>query len=82
MACKAQARKTCHQGRQPCPTPYACSGQKTTCGGESVNAGMPVEMFDNKPSMLASRWFWILGIFCIALWSGLWELVVSWLSHH
>lgn len=60
----------CHQGRKPCMTQWACN-VRTGNGGESVNNGLPVEMFDNTPSMFARRGFWIAGAVSFALlWSA------------
>lgn len=59
----------CHQGRKPCKTAWACN-VKTTDGGETVNNGLPVQMFDNKPSMFARRGFWISAAVASLLWSA------------
>ena len=67
---KACHTNRCVQGRQPCPTPYQCSGLKTTCGGESVDNGLPVQMDEDRPSMLANRLFWLSAIACGLLYAG------------
>ena len=61
----------CRQGRKPCKTEWACN-VKTTDGGESVDNGLPVEMYEDRPSMLANPRFWLSAIACGLLYAGAW----------
>ena len=64
----------CKQGRAQCKTEWACN-VKTTDGGESVDNGLPVQMDEDRPSMLANRLFWLSAIACGLLYAGAYALL-------
>lgn len=44
--------------------------------------GESVDTTESTKGLFTSKWFWLLGLACVLIWSGLWDLCVAWLRHH